>query len=259
MPRENFGDGLPVPGAEGDSHLRGDPAPGADLRAAGGGKGAPDRRRAPAAQGAAAPGGRAGGGAGPAGGRPHHQRLPAGGTGAALRQAGLDRLTVSLDSLDPGRFQELPMPPCPWTRCWRGWRPPGPPGFQGIKLNCVLRAGRQRGGHPAPGAASPGSTGYHLRFIEFMDVGTRNGWRMDAVVPGRGRWPQHHPRPLAPGAGPARRPRTAWPSTGGTWTAAGELGLIASVTEPFCAGCDRARLSADGSLYTCLFATEAWT
>ena len=96
--------------------------------------------------------------------------------------------------------------------------------------------------------------GYTLRFIEFMDVGTRNGWRLDDVVPagevaqmiGR-RWPIER-------VWKANRNCVAqhWRYRDG----AGELGLIASVTEPFCAGCDRARLSADGVMFTCLFANE---
>ena len=93
-----------------------------------------------------------------------------------------------------------------------------------------------------------------LRFIEYMDVGTTNGWRLEDVVPAdemletispAGRWSRWRP-PM-----PAR-----WPAVTAIWTAAGEIGVIASVTRPFCRGCTRARLSADGRLYTCLFAAD---
>ena len=103
-----------------------------------------------------------------------------------------------------------------------------------------------------PMAAHFRHSGHVLRFIEYMDVGTTNGWRLDDVVPAAeiisligGQWPLESADPAYPGE-VARRYRYR--------DGAGEIGVIASVTQPFCRGCTRARLSADGQLYTCLFA-----
>jgi len=171
----------------------------------------------------------------------------------ALREAGLDRLTVSLDSLDPVRFQANTDSQVPLERVLEGLEASRAAGFQYTKLNCVLRRG-VNDADILPLAAFARERGYTLRFIEFMDVGTRNGWCLDAVVPAgevaetiNRRWPiervfRAHANCVA----------QHWRYQDG----AGELGLIASVSEPFCAGCDRARLSADGALYTCLFAAE---
>ena len=168
-----------------------------------------------------------------------------------LREAGLARLTVSLDSLDPERFQTSSDSRVPLAQVLGGLEAARAAGFQGTKLNCVLRRGFNEP-DILPLAGYARDHGYTLRFIEFMDVGTRNGWRLDSVVPAHevaeliaGRWP------LARVPGPAPDcVAQHWKYLDG----AGEVGLIASVTEPFCAGCDRARLSADGCLYTCLFA-----
>lgn len=170
-----------------------------------------------------------------------------------LKEAGLDRLTVSLDSLDPVRFQENTDSQVPLERVLDGLAAARGVGFQDIKLNCVLRRG-VNDADILPLAGFAREQGYTLRFIEFMDVGTRNGWRLDSVVPAgevaaiiSRRWPM----------------KRVWKDSKNCvaqhWNyldGGGELGLIASVTEPFCAGCDRARLSADGSLFTCLFAAE---
>jgi len=170
-----------------------------------------------------------------------------------LREAGLDRLTVSLDSLDPDRFQATSDSSVPLARVLEGLEAARAAGFPGIKLNCVLRRGVNEA-DILPLAGFARERGYTLRFIEFMDVGTRNGWRLDSVVPAgevaaiiSRRWPMERVRKSAPDC------------VAQHWTyldGAGEVGLIASVTEPFCAGCDRARLSADGSVYTCLFASQ---
>jgi cyclic pyranopterin phosphate synthase len=170
-----------------------------------------------------------------------------------LREAGLDRLTVSLDSLDPDRFQTTSDSSVPLARVLEGLEAARAAGFPGIKLNCVLRRGVNEA-DILPLAGFARERGYTLRFIEFMDVGTRNGWRLDSVVPAgevaaiiSRRWPMERVWKGAPDC------------VAQHWTyldGAGELGLIASVTEPFCAGCDRARLSADGSVYTCLFAAQ---
>jgi cyclic pyranopterin phosphate synthase len=170
-----------------------------------------------------------------------------------LKQAGLDRLTVSLDSLDPVRFQANTDSPVPLDRVLDGLEAADRAGFQGTKLNCVLRRG-VNDADILPLAAFARDKGYNLRFIEFMDVGTRNGWALDAVVPagevaeiiGR-RYPMQRVWKANPNCVAQH-----WRYLDG----GGELGLIASVTEPFCAGCDRARLSADGALFTCLFAAN---
>ena len=170
-----------------------------------------------------------------------------------LREAGLDRLTVSLDSLDPARFQANTDSQVPLERVLDGLAAAGRAGFRGTKLNCVLRRG-VNDADILPLADFAREQGHTLRFIEFMDVGTRNGWRLDSVMPAAEvaaivsrRWPMERVWKGKPDC------------VAQHWTyldGAGELGLIASVTEPFCAGCDRARLSADGSLFTCLFAAE---
>jgi len=146
-----------------------------------------------------------------------------------LKQAGLSRLTVSLDSLDPVRFQASADSTVPLAQVLDGLEAARSAGFQGTKLNCVLKRGVNES-DILPLAEFARDRGYNLRFIEFMDVGTRNGWRLDQL----NCVAQH------------------WRYLDG----AGELGLIASVTEPFCAGCDRARLSAEGALHTCLFAAQ---
>jgi len=170
-----------------------------------------------------------------------------------LRQAGLDRVTVSLDSLDPERFQANTDSQVPLERVLDGLAAAGRAGFWGIKLNCVLRRG-VNDADILPLAAFAREQGHTLRFIEFMDVGTRNGWCLDAVVPAAEvaaiisrRWPLERVWKGRPDCVAQH-----WQYLDG----GGELGLIASVTEPFCAGCDRARLSADGSLFTCLFASQ---
>jgi cyclic pyranopterin phosphate synthase len=170
-----------------------------------------------------------------------------------LKDAGLDRITVSLDSLDPVRFQANADTAVPLAQVLGGLQAARSAGFRNIKLNCVLRRG-VNDVDILPLAAFAREQGHTLRFIEYMDVGTRNGWRLDAVVPAAEvaetisrRWPIERFRKTAPNCVAQH-----WRYLDG----GGELGLIASVTEPFCAGCDRARLSADGSLYTCLFAAK---
>jgi len=120
-----------------------------------------------------------------------------------------------------------------------------------VKVNMVVRRGLNDGELLAMAERFRGS-GCVLRFIEYMDVGTTNGWRLDEVVPAAeiicligGQWPVAPAAPAYPGE-VARRYRYR--------DGAGEIGVIASVTQPFCRGCTRARLSADGKLYTCLFA-----
>jgi cyclic pyranopterin phosphate synthase len=170
-----------------------------------------------------------------------------------LKAAGLSRLTVSLDSLDPVRFKDNTDTGVPLDQVLAGLAASTAAGFTGTKLNCVLRRG-VNDADILPLAEFAREQGYTLRFIEFMDVGTRNGWRLDDVVPAaevaeriHRRWPLERFWKSAPNCVAQH-----WRYLDG----AGEVGMIASVTEPFCSGCDRARLSADGSLFTCLFAAE---
>ncbi|GLH73684.1 GTP 3',8-cyclase [Geothrix limicola] len=169
-----------------------------------------------------------------------------------LREAGLNRLTVSLDTLRPERFRALSDTDLPLARVLEGIAAARAAGFGPLKLNCVLQRG-VNDDEVLDLAAFAREQGHTLRFIEFMDVGATNGWRMEAVVPAveihgvlHAKWPLE-PLPEAQG-GVAK----GWRYLDGK----GEIGLIASVTAPFCRGCDRARLSADGHLYTCLFASE---
>jgi cyclic pyranopterin phosphate synthase len=175
---------------------------------------------------------------------------------AALRQAGLDRINVSLDSLDPATFARLSggTTGVRVERVIEGISAAAECGLP-IKLNMVVQRGVNDHDILAM-AAWARDRGLVLRFIEFMDVGNHNGWCRDLVVPVQeivarlsARWP------LEPCA-PARRGEVAvrYRYADGR----GEVGLIGSVTEPFCRDCHRARLSADGKLYTCLFATAGW-
>jgi cyclic pyranopterin phosphate synthase len=126
-------------------------------------------------------------------------------------------------------------------------------GLAPIKVNMVVRRGLNEES-VLPMARHFRGTGHVLRFIEYMDVGTSNGWRLDDVVPAREIIATIGKEfPLEP-VTPAYRGEVA-----GRYRyrdGAGEVGVISSVTQPFCADCTRARLSADGSLYTCLFATQ---
>ncbi len=169
-----------------------------------------------------------------------------------LRSAGLRRVTVSLDTLRPDRFQTLSDTDLPLARVLAGIEAARSAGFGPLKLNCVLQRG-VNDDEILDLAAFAREGGHTLRFIEFMDVGTTNGWRLESVVPAtevhrilHARWPLE---PLRPSEGAVAK---EWCYADGK----GEVGLIASVTAPFCRTCDRARLSADGHLYTCLFAHE---
>jgi cyclic pyranopterin phosphate synthase len=170
----------------------------------------------------------------------------------ALRAAGLKRLTVSLDTLRPDRFQAMSDTDLPLARVLEALEAAQSAGFGPLKLNCVLQRG-VNDDEILDLAAFAREQGHTLRFIEFMDVGTTNGWRLQSVVPAadvhrilHARWPLE---PLHTTHGAVAR---GWRYRDGK----GEVGLISSVTAPFCRSCDRARLSADGHLYTCLFAGE---
>ena len=171
----------------------------------------------------------------------------------ALADAGLDRVTVSLDSLDPHVFEHLNGLDQPLEPVLRGIDAARAAGLAPIKINVVVLRGVNDGGVLDLVERFRG-TGVAVRFIEYMDVGNRNGWSADQVVPSRRiveRIDAVHPlEPVGPAyAGEvARRYRYA--------DGAGEIGFISSVSEPFCGDCTRARLSVDGTLYTCLFAWQ---
>jgi cyclic pyranopterin phosphate synthase len=178
--------------------------------------------------------------------------------GAALRtlarplaDAGLRRVTISLDSLDDAVFGAMNGVDFPVARVLDGVDAALEAGLTPVKVNMVVRRGVNESS-VVPMARWARETGVVLRFIEYMDVGHSNGWRLDEVVPAQDLidlvssvWP-------AEPADPGYRGEVA-----GRWTyldGFGEFGIISSVTRPFCRDCTRARLSADGKLYTCLFA-----
>lgn len=172
---------------------------------------------------------------------------------AALRAAGLSRLTVSLDSLDDAVFRRMNDVDVPVTTVLDGIAAAERAGFTRMKINMVVRRGVNEAS-VVPMARRFRGTGHVVRYIEYMDVGTTNGWRMSDVIPASEIVAAvHREWPLEP-TGRAIRSDTAetWRYADG----AGEIGVVASVTRAFCRDCVRARLSADGSLYTCLFATK---
>jgi cyclic pyranopterin phosphate synthase len=170
-----------------------------------------------------------------------------------LAAAGLRRITVSLDSLDDATFKRMNDVDFPVQKVLDGIAAAEAVGLAPIKVNMVVRRGLNEDS-VLPMARHFRGTGHVLRFIEYMDVGTSNGWRLDDVVPAREIIATiEREFPLEP-VEPAYRGEVA-----GRYRyrdGAGEIGVISSVTQPFCAECTRARLSADGSLYTCLFATQ---
>jgi cyclic pyranopterin phosphate synthase len=163
-----------------------------------------------------------------------------------LRAAGLRRLTVSVDSLEEETFRALNDVDFPLHRVLRGIDAALAAGFAPIKINAVIKRGVND--HEIEAMARRfGGPEFVLRFIEYMDVGNTNGWRSGDVVPASEIEARLGLEPLAAQyAGEvARRYRTP---------EGGEIGLITSITAPFCGDCTRARLSADGHLFTCLFA-----
>ena len=170
-----------------------------------------------------------------------------------LKQAGLKRVTVSLDSLDDEVFRAMNDVDFPVARVLEGIDAAAAEGLTPVKVNMVVKRGFNESSI-LPMARRFHGTGHIVRFIEFMDVGRTNGWRMDDVVPSRevvrlidAEMPIEPVDPNYPGE-VAERWRYA---DGG-----GEIGVISSVTQAFCSTCSRARLSPEGSLYTCLFATR---
>ncbi len=170
-----------------------------------------------------------------------------------LADAGLRRVTVSLDSLDDATFKRMNDSDFPVAKVLAGIEAAKDAGLAPIKVNMVTKRGVNESSI-VPMARYFKGTGMTLRFIEFMDVGSTNGWRLDDVVPAReivAMIDREMPlEPVQAGYRGEVAARYRYKDGGG------EIGVISSVTQPFCADCTRARLSADGSLYTCLFATE---
>jgi cyclic pyranopterin phosphate synthase len=171
----------------------------------------------------------------------------------ALKQAGLSRITVSLDALDPQRFLAMSGGRGSVEEVLAGIAAAEDAGFRRLKINTVV----QRGVNEAcvlDIAEHFRGSGHTVRFIEFMDVGNLNHWSREQVVPSaellkliHDRWPL---RPVAQQASSDTARRYAYED------GQGEVGFISSITEPFCGDCTRARLAADGTLYTCLFASR---
>ena len=170
---------------------------------------------------------------------------------AALKAAGLNRITVSLDSLDDATFRAMNDADFPVERVLDGIAAAADAGFSPVKINMVVKRGVND--HQIVEAARYWrDSGHILRFIEFMDVGSTNGWRMDDVIPSAEVLRRiGEAFPLEPvEANYTGEVAERWRYRDG----AGEIGVISSVTQAFCGNCNRMRLSTEGSLYTCLFA-----
>jgi len=168
-----------------------------------------------------------------------------------LADAGLDRITVSLDAVDDARFRRAADVDFPVARVLEGIDAARQAGLAPVKINTVVRRGLNDDSLLDIARRFRG-TGHIVRFIEYMDVGSSNGWEMGHVVPAEEilatineAWTIDPVEPNYPGEVVNR-----WRYSDG----GGEVGVIASVTKPFCGECTRLRLSADGSIYTCLFA-----
>jgi cyclic pyranopterin phosphate synthase len=170
-----------------------------------------------------------------------------------LKDAGLNRVTVSLDSLDDTVFRKMNGNRSSVQKVLDGIEAAEKAGLQPIKINCVVQRGVND--HTIVDLARwAKDKGYILRFIEYMDVGTKNGWRMDQVVPAQEiveRINDVLPLELTKRNYQSEVALRYRYQDGG-----GEIGLIASVTKPFCGACSRMRLSPEGSIYTCLFASQ---
>jgi GTP 3',8-cyclase len=171
---------------------------------------------------------------------------------SALAAAGLKRVTVSLDSLDDAVFKCMNDVAFPVARVLEGIDAAVAAGLEPVKVNMVVRRGLNEQSI-LPMARYFREKGLILRFIEYMDVGHTNGWRLEDVVSAREivRTIDAELPLVVSEANYKGEVAERWRYADGS----GEIGVIASVTQPFCADCTRARLSADGGLYTCLFAT----
>jgi cyclic pyranopterin phosphate synthase len=178
----------------------------------------------------------------------------------SLKAAGLQRVTVSLDGLDDSVFRSMNDVDFPVAEVLEGIAAAQEAGLGPIKVNMVVKRGTNE--HEIlPMARHFRGSGIVLRFIEYMDVGATNGWRMNEVMPSAEvirhlgtELPLVQLEPSAPGETAER-----WgyaDANGGHDLQAGEIGVISSVTQAFCGDCNRARLSTEGKLYLCLFATE---
>jgi cyclic pyranopterin phosphate synthase len=173
----------------------------------------------------------------------------------ALKDAGLRRVTVSLDALDDPTFKAMNDADFPVAKVLEGIDAAAAVGLDPVKINMVVKRGVNE--HSIlPMAHHFRESGHVLRFIEFMDVGATNGWRMDDVIPSAeiirtidARMPLEAIDPNYPGEVAER-----WRYRDGS----GEIGVISSVTQAFCRSCTRARISTEGMLYTCLFATSGY-
>jgi cyclic pyranopterin phosphate synthase len=174
-----------------------------------------------------------------------------------LKDAGLNRVSVSLDALDDGVFRAMNDVDFPVSRVLDGIEAAAAAGLAPVKINMVVKRG-VNDSEILPMARYFRNSGHILRFIEYMDVGHTNGWRLDDVVPSAeiirivGR-----EFPLGPiGANYPGEVAERWRYLDSDDAKAGEIGVISSVTQAFCKDCTRARLATDGKLYTCLFATQ---
>lgn len=172
-----------------------------------------------------------------------------------LKDAGLKRVTISLDSLDDAKFKAINDVNFPVSRVLEAIRIAGEVGLGPVKVNTVIKRGVNDDEILSLAEHFRG-TGIILRFIEFMDVGTTNGWKLDEVLPSaqvvsmiNERWALEPVAKTEPGETANR-----WRYKDG----AGEIGVISSVTNAFCGNCSRARVSAEGQLYTCLFAGSGY-
>ena len=172
---------------------------------------------------------------------------------ARLAGAGLNRVTVSLDGLDNEVFQRLSDVQRPVDEVLAAIDHAAAAGLGPVKVNMVVKRGANEN-QVLPMAEHFRGSGHILRFIEYMDVGNANHWRLDEVVPSKEILQMIDERWAIEPADANYRGEVArrWRYRDGQ----GEIGLIASVTQPFCGDCHRARLSADGMLYTCLFASS---
>ena len=174
---------------------------------------------------------------------------------AALKAAGLQRLTVSLDGLNDDIFKKMNDVDFPVSDVLDGIKAAQEVGFENIKVNMVVKKGTNDHEIVAMAKHFKGS-GITLRFIEFMDVGSSNGWNMEQVLPSKEVIARiHEVFPLEPvQANYSGEVAQRWRYVDGS----GEVGVISSVTQTFCHECTRARISTDGQMYLCLFANEGF-
>ena len=172
---------------------------------------------------------------------------------SALQRAGLRRLTVSLDSLDDAVFQAMNDVSFPVARVLKAIDHAATAGLAPIKINMVVKRGLNEDSI-LPMVRYFRGTDHIVRFIEYMDVGASNGWKLDDVVPAAEIVRMINAEfPIEPiDSNYSGEVAQRWRYGDG----GGEIGVISSVTQPFCGSCSRVRLSAEGSLYTCLFATN---